>query len=102
VFSEESSPFYEANAAAAELGQLDEDDRLEGNRKYSINGYLYCNIPGLNMTMGERWVGDLGEGGCMASVHWNTCLTGGEHGGAWEGLIASISYMCWPSCHHCL
>jgi hephaestin len=72
VFNEESSPFYESNAAAAssELAALHEDERQEGNKKYSINGFLYCNIPGLNMTVGDRWEGPEEE-------HW-----GGARGGS--------------------
>lgn len=56
MFNEEKSPFYEANSvgAAAALAELSEDDRMEGNMKYSINGYIYCNLPGLNMTTGQR------------------------------------------------
>lgn len=57
VFNENNSPFYDANMAAASpkaLAALSEDELLEANTKYSINGYLYCNLPGLDMGVGER------------------------------------------------
>lgn len=56
VFNEQNSPFYEANsaAAAAALAELSEDDAGEANKKYSINGFLYCNLPNLNMTVGDK------------------------------------------------
>jgi hephaestin len=67
VYNEANSPFYEANAeAAAEaLAELSEDDAAESNMMYSINGYIFCNLPGLNMTTGERWAH-----GCCAR-HFN-------------------------------
>jgi len=56
VFNEEASPYYEANAAAAAdaLAEMTEEDRTEANKKYSINGFLFCNVPGMNMTVGDR------------------------------------------------
>lgn len=56
MYNEQASPFYEANsqAAAAALAELSEDDQAEANKKYSINGFIYCNLPGLNMTTGQR------------------------------------------------
>jgi hypothetical protein len=58
VFNEANSPFYKANAAPHEkaLAELGEEDAAESNMKYSVNGYVFCNTPGLNMTAGERWV----------------------------------------------
>lgn len=57
MFNENNSPFYEDNMAAADpaaLKELSEDDLLEANTKYSINGYLWCNLPGLDMAVGEK------------------------------------------------
>ena len=57
VFNENSSPFYDDNMAAADakaLQALSPDDLQEANTKYSINGYLWCNMPGLTMRVGER------------------------------------------------
>jgi hypothetical protein len=58
VFNEANSPFYEANAAPHEaaLAELGEEDAAESNMKYTVNGFIFCNTPGLNMTVGERWV----------------------------------------------
>lgn len=58
MFDESKSPFYEANsaspAAAAALAEMSEDDQGESAKKMSINGYIYCNLPGLNMTVGDK------------------------------------------------
>jgi hypothetical protein len=56
VFNEANSPFYEANAAphAQALAELGEEDSAASNMKFSVNGYMFCNIPGLNMTAGQR------------------------------------------------
>lgn len=58
VFNEANSPFNEANTARAAkaLAALNEEDRAESAKKYSINGYLFCNLPGLNMTVGDKCV----------------------------------------------
>jgi hephaestin len=58
VFNENKSPYYDENMAAAPLEALQalsEDDLLEANTKYSINGFLWCNTPGMNFRIGERW-----------------------------------------------
>lgn len=56
VYNEANSPFFEANqeAAAEALAELSEDAAAESNMMYSINGFIFCNLPGLNMTTGER------------------------------------------------
>jgi hypothetical protein len=57
VFNENNSPFIQDNlktAPKANLAALSEDDLLEANTKYSINGYLWCNDPGMNFTVGEK------------------------------------------------
>jgi hypothetical protein len=57
VFNENKSPFYEENMAAADpasLKALSEDDLIEANTKYSINGFLWCNVPAVNMTVGDK------------------------------------------------
>jgi hypothetical protein len=56
VFNEKNSPFYESNSASAvqQLANMTEEDADESNLKYTINGYIYCNLPGLNMTVGDR------------------------------------------------
>lgn len=57
VFNENNSPFYDENMAAANpkaLAALSEDDLIEANTKYSINGFLWCNQPNVTMRIGER------------------------------------------------
>lgn len=56
MFNENNSPFYQENAAphTAALAKLNEADLAESNMMYSINGYIYCNLPGLNMTVGDK------------------------------------------------
>jgi hypothetical protein len=57
VFNENNSPYYEENMAAADpkaLVGVSEDDVIESNTKYSVNGFLWCNLAGLNMTVGDR------------------------------------------------
>lgn len=58
MFTETNSPFYEANSAAhaAALADMSEDDAIEASKKHSINGFLFCNMPNLNMTVGDRCV----------------------------------------------
>jgi hephaestin len=55
---ENSSPLLDANLAgrtAAQLG-VTEDGFAEANLKHAINGFVYCNTPGLEMMQGERCV----------------------------------------------
>jgi hypothetical protein len=56
VFNEDNSPFAEANTAGATkaLAALSEEERVQAAKKHSINGFLFCNQPGLNMTVGDR------------------------------------------------
>jgi hypothetical protein len=57
VFNENDSPFYDDNMAAAPkaaLEGLSPDDLIEANKKYSINGYLWCNAPGMALKTGDR------------------------------------------------
>ncbi|KIZ07330.1 hypothetical protein MNEG_0617 [Monoraphidium neglectum] len=77
VFNENNSPFIQDNlktAPKANLAALSEDDLLEANTKYSINGYLWCNDPGMNFTVGEkvRWyVTSLGSEDAIHTAHWH-------------------------------
>lgn len=46
----------------------------EGNKKHTVNGYLYSNIPGITMTAGERvrwYVFGLGSETDVHGVHWH-------------------------------
>lgn len=83
--------FTEAGRAPAAVFQ-DEDDLptdaetaawVESNRKYAINGYLFANLPGLDMHVGERvrwYVIGLGSESDMHTPHWHgeTVVTGGR------------------------
>lgn len=57
MFNEANSPYAEVNneAHAKALAALPEADREEAAKKHSINGFLFCNLPSLNMTVGDRW-----------------------------------------------
>ncbi|GLI69350.1 hypothetical protein VaNZ11_013933 [Volvox africanus] len=64
VMNEEQSPYWDINVAASgiDVAQIEKtslSDRFhEGNLKHAINGYLYCNLPGLNIPYGStvRWL----------------------------------------------
>ncbi|KAF6265588.1 Cupredoxin [Scenedesmus sp. NREL 46B-D3] len=76
VFNEANSPFYEENANPHEeaLAELDEVDAAESVMKYTINGYVFCNTPGLNMTVRERvrwYVSSLGSEDAIHTAHWH-------------------------------
>jgi hypothetical protein len=46
----------------------------ESNRMHSVNGMLFCNLPGLNMTLGKRtrWYGAaIGNEGDIHTLHWH-------------------------------
>ncbi|KAI3431459.1 hypothetical protein D9Q98_004511 [Chlorella vulgaris] len=85
VLDENSSPFFDTNLGnrtALSLGVTD-DGLVEGNLKHGINGYLYCNAPGLMMTQGEsvRWhMASLGSETDMHNlhIHGNTFLNNGH------------------------
>jgi manganese oxidase len=83
--------FTEAGRAPAAT-LLDEDDAptdvetrswIESNLKYAINGYLFANLPGLDMHVGERvrwYVIGLGSENDLHSPHWHgqTVTVGGR------------------------
>ena len=56
VLDENASPFLEANLAnrtAAQMG-VTEAGLAEGNLMHAINGYVFCNTPGMEMTQGQQ------------------------------------------------
>jgi len=57
---------------------------LRSNRKYTINGYQYGNLPDLTMKVGERirwYVASVGSDGEVHTAHWhgNTVTAYGRH-----------------------
>ena len=85
IIDEYASPYFEENLGgrdAASLG-VSETELEESLLKHAINGYVFCNGPGLNMTQGEkvRWhVAAMGSEGDMHTSHWhgNTFLENGH------------------------
>lgn len=56
VYNEVTSTLYDANSKDRVFaGNLSAEDEAESLMNYSLNGYLMCNMQGLNMTAGERW-----------------------------------------------
>lgn len=83
VVDESASPF--ATASAKKFGGADgqngisDDDFGESSLKHSINGRIFCNLDGLNVTAGEK-------------VRWHTIVQGNEvdvHNVHWHGLVLS-------------
>jgi FtsP/CotA-like multicopper oxidase with cupredoxin domain len=86
IFNENNSHYlglnmkkYLANASAV---HVDNDSFVESNLKHSINGFLYGNLKGLNMKVGEkvRWyMMGMGTEADIHVPHWhgNTLLQNG-------------------------
>jgi len=73
----------------------DGDDFVEGNLMHAINGYVYGNLPGLNMKLGEkvRWhLIALGTEVDLHTPHWHghTGLQNGRRTDVIELLPASM------------
>lgn len=67
VFDENKSLFFEDNISQYLLDNstIDSDGFYESNRKYAINGYLYGNMPSVDIQQGDRvrwYISALGEG----------------------------------------
>lgn len=77
VSDENASPYAEVNNARAleedkkgEKVQIDEDS----NQMHSINGFMFCNLKGLDMALGvkTRWYGAaVGNEADLHSLHWH-------------------------------
>jgi hephaestin len=55
VINENVSPLLPETLAALDMNGtagLSPDDFNESNLKHSINGFIFCNTPGLDMTLG--------------------------------------------------
>ncbi|KAL4520840.1 hypothetical protein Ndes2437A_g04801 [Nannochloris sp. 'desiccata'] len=77
ILDENVSPFYDVNLGYhtfESLGLESEYAVEESLLKHAINGYVFCNIPGLNMTQNEqvRWhSAAMGSEGDMHNSHWH-------------------------------
>lgn len=86
VFDENKSYYLDKNIAAfAPDAQTNKDDEafMESNLMHSMNGYVYDNLPGLTMQVGDkvRWYQlALGTEVDMHTPHWhgNTLLSAGQ------------------------
>ncbi|EFN54070.1 hypothetical protein CHLNCDRAFT_58397 [Chlorella variabilis] len=71
VLDENASPFLEANLAnrtAAQMG-VTEAGLAEGNLMHAINGYVFCNTPGMEMTQGQQVRWHMGSVGTEVDMH---------------------------------
>lgn len=87
VFDENQSPYLDQNIQmfAGDPASVDpaDPDFQESNLMHSINGYVYGNIPGLDMNLGSR-------------VRWNLMGMGTEvdlHTPHWHGNVVTIMGM---------
>ncbi|HJT47874.1 MAG TPA: multicopper oxidase domain-containing protein [Nitrososphaeraceae archaeon] len=78
IFDENKSPYlmYNIQTYAKQPSSINKDNPMfmESNMKHSINGYLYGNLPGLNMKEGDRvrwYVIDMGGKDDMHTAHWH-------------------------------
>lgn len=86
VFDENGSPYLERNVKAfADPKRVKPDDEgfIESNKMHGINGYLFANLPGLEMKRGERvrwYILALGNEVDLHTAHWhgNTGLAAGH------------------------
>jgi len=88
IFDENMSPYLAENVRRYAEGQMptgeeDAEAFAESNLMHTINGYVYGNLPGLDMRLGERvrwYVVDLGNEADLHTAHWhgNTGLLSGH------------------------
>lgn len=102
VIDEGSSPYLDTNLAnrtAAQLGVTDAG-LAESFLKHAINGYIFCNAPGMVMTQGERvrWhMATVGSETDMHNLHLhgNTFLNNGhraDHLSMLPGTARSLQF----------
>ena len=99
VADENQSPYIDQNIAqfAGDPGSVDKEDEdfQESNLMHSINGYVFGNLPGLNMKKGEmvRWyLMGMGTEVDLHTPHWhgNTVLINGMRTDVAELLPATM------------
>lgn len=91
VFDENASLYLDANierfAGVPQSVKRDDEDFVESNLMHSINGFVYGNLPGLEMKLGERvrwYMLGMGTEVDLHTPHW--------HGntGTWAGMRSDI------------
>jgi len=99
VFDENQSPYLQRNIDmfAGDPGSVDPDDEdfQESNLMHSINGYMFGNLPGLNMNKAQRvrwYLMGMGTEVDLHTPHWhgNTVLIDGHRQDVAELLPASL------------
>ncbi len=102
IFDENRSPYLHLNIRtfAGDPGSVDPDDEdfEESNLMHSINGYVFGNLPGLQMRFGERvrWYPfAMGTEVDLHTPHWhaNTLLWNGNRVDLVETLPASLKML---------
>jgi FtsP/CotA-like multicopper oxidase with cupredoxin domain len=100
VSDENRSPWLDDNirtyTTAPATVRKDDPDFQESNRKHAINGYVFGNLPGLDVRRGERvrwYVMDMGTEVDLHTPHWhgNTVLAGGMRTDVLSLLPASMA-----------
>ncbi len=78
IFDENNSPYLDYNIETLTQDptsvKIDDADFIESNKKHSINGYLFGNLPGLQMKASThvRWyVLGMGTEGDIHTPHWH-------------------------------
>src|SRR4051812_11779137 len=86
VMNENESPYLDANiqkyTGKPASVNVDDDNFIESNLMHSVNGYVFGNLPGLTMHVGDRvrwYVMGMGTEVDLHTPHWhgNTVLVGG-------------------------
>jgi hephaestin len=99
VDDENESPYLRRNVAtyAGHPDRVDPEDEAfeESNLMHGVNGYVYGNLPGLTMSVGERvrwYTFALGTEVDLHTPHWhgNTVTVGGHREDVLELLPASV------------
>jgi len=102
VFDENRSPYLSANieryTGRPPTVKPDDEEFVESNLMHSINGYVYGNLPGLTMNLGQRvrwYVLGLGTEVDLHTPHWhgNTLLFNGVRTDVAELLPASMKVL---------
>lgn len=62
MLDENRSPLLRPTLDALKIAStngLSEEDFVESNKMHAINGYVYCNLPGLSATLNQRYVSEI-------------------------------------------